>query len=69
MIALAFLAYSALIFFLGVKHERSCTFWLHQPGPFQPHEPRLLDSTHLACRSDAINTRHAPGAGFSNQDN
>ena len=63
----AFFAYSVIIFWLGIKHERATV--AHQAhldrllSPFVPHRPRLLVSPHWPA-VQAINHTEA-GAGLS----
>lgn len=49
--------YTVAVFYLGTRHERSCSWW-----DFVPHRPRLLVSPHRPSL-EAITTTRA-GAGL-----
>ena len=65
---LALVVYTVAIFYLGTRHERSCSQFQSQLERqlFVPHRPRLLDSPHRPSL-EAITTARA-GAGLSQTD-
>lgn len=63
---LSFMAYSAVVFYLGMRHERAKLTDTLCDRLFVPHRPRLLVSPHWP-RVEAINPDGA-GAGLSQTD-
>lgn len=66
MEVLLLVLYTVAVFYLGMRHERSCSWWerrLQGSRLFTPHRPRLLVSPHRPS-SEAITTARA-GAGLS----
>lgn len=65
---LALVVYTVAIFCIGMRHERSCSWFAEvlERQLFVPHRPRLLDSPHRPSL-EAITTARA-GAGLSHKE-